>query len=97
MTGPDVIECGNGYHISSYGNGLFYRVQREADGASVLLQGDDATVFRFDYDNLYATREAQGREVTRRDLDMLLDEYPYEPDVYVPEEESCAEEEYELW
>ena len=30
------------FEIESYGNGFAYQIVREADGASVFLQGDDA-------------------------------------------------------
>ena len=30
------------YHVTSFGNGTAYEITRVSDGASVLLQGDDA-------------------------------------------------------
>ncbi len=41
--GPEITfrECTR-YTVYSQGNGLFARIERKADGASVFLQGDEA-------------------------------------------------------
>lgn len=40
------------WRVTSYGNGLAYSIERKPSGKSLFFQGDDATQFRNEFDNL---------------------------------------------
>ncbi len=49
-----VILSGKDYAVTSYGNGLSYRLDNHATKQSAFLQGDDATQFRTDLEDTEA-------------------------------------------
>ena len=49
---PNIIESGHGYKIESFHNGGAYSIIQESTGREQFIQGDDATDFRAEFDNL---------------------------------------------
>lgn len=47
-----VIAEGQHYSITSYGNGWAYTLLDKRDGLSVFVQGEDATTFRADWEDI---------------------------------------------
>lgn len=69
-----VIERGDGYTVTSFGNGLSYLIKRESDGKEVFLQGEDATLWRDDYDQQYADHDKPNTRASRFTWRELMDE-----------------------
>lgn len=68
-----VIEQGDGYRVESFGNGLSYTITQEATGNDVFIQGDDASMWRDEYDGLYADHSKPNTRASRFTWRQLLD------------------------
>lgn len=68
-----IIDQNEGYTIESHGNGLAYAITRESDGASVFIQGDDASMFRDEYDDLSIDHNSPNTRASRFTWRELLD------------------------
>lgn len=55
-SGPITISQGLRFRLDSYGNGAAYALYDLSAGASVWLEGDDATAFRDELDNVETQR-----------------------------------------
>ena len=40
------------WQVTSYGNGLAYSIEYKPSGADIFFQGEEADVFRLEFDNL---------------------------------------------
>lgn len=68
------IESGHGYTIDSHGNGLAYAITKDATNESVFIQGDDATMWRAEYDDLWADTAKPNTRASRFTWAELLDQ-----------------------
>lgn len=68
-----IIDCHAGYKITSFHNGGAYEIEQEATGNTVFIQGDDASLFRDEYDDLYADLNKPNTRASRFTWRQLLD------------------------
>jgi hypothetical protein len=68
-----IIDQGEGYKVESHGNGVAYLITRERDGAEQFIQGDDATLFRDEYDDLSIDHNSPDTRASRFTWRELLD------------------------
>jgi hypothetical protein len=68
-----IIDQGEGYTVESHGNGVAYLITRERDGAERFIQGDDATLFRDEYDDLSKDQVIANTRASRFTWRELLD------------------------
>ncbi|AXQ69611.1 hypothetical protein HOU03_gp157 [Caulobacter phage CcrSC] len=73
-SGPITIAQGQRFQLDSYGNGAAYAFYDRTAGASVWLDGDDATQFRADFDNAEDRRPHDGPDQI---MAHLWDEHDY--------------------
>ena len=69
-----VIESGNGYRVTSWHNGLAYEIEQEASGKTVFLQGDEASDWRAEYDDLQTDAGLPNTRASRFTWRQLLDD-----------------------
>ena len=74
-TSKIIIEHGNGFKVTSYGNGAAYEIENETSGASVFLQGDDASAWRAAYDAMQCKPDIVCKVPYGRALAALCDCY----------------------
>lgn len=68
------IENTNLWRIDSVGNGLMYEITCKQTGDTGLVQGEDATLWRADYDQMQVDHGTPGTRASRFAWNVILSE-----------------------
>jgi hypothetical protein len=67
-----ILDSGSGYTITAYADGD-YRIAQEATGKTTFLRGDEALLFRAEYDDLLSDHTKPNTRASRFTWTELLD------------------------
>lgn len=63
------------WRVTSYGNGLAYAIDHKPSGENMFVQGDDADIFRAEFDALTSLRGTGPNLYYADALDIIFSEY----------------------